>query len=318
MVIAAHGSQDLDQLVEAFLHYLTHQKAASPHTIRNYGQDLRAFLQYLKEANGGGAIRPESVGPMQIRAYVASLYEINARSSISRKLSSVRSLFRWMLKNEVISVDMASRVPLPKAEKKLPVFLTVGQVEDLLQIPSHDTKEGRRDYAILELLYSTGMRVGELVSLGYQDLEFSPNLEEGGTIRVIGKGSKERIVVFGLLARQAVEKYLEVRSQGLSTDEKALFLNQRGGRLTARSVERMVETCAAKANLSSEVTPHTLRHSFASHLLANGADLRLIQELLGHSSLSTTQKYTHIEIQQLLKEYDRAHPRALLENPPKE
>ncbi len=308
----ATDPKDLDQLVESFLRYLLEQQDASPHTIRNYGQDLRAFVGYLKQQNPKVSREVGLVEAVDLRAYISSLMETNARSSISRKLSSVRSFFRWMAKNNFVSSDISSRVPLPKAEKKLPLFLTIGQVEDLLKIPSSETKEGVRDYAILELLYSTGMRVGELVSLDYDGLEFSSLPDEGGTIRVLGKGRKERVVVFGVLAREAVKKYLLVRSQGISTDERALFLNQRGGRLTVRSVERMVQVCALKANLSTEVTPHTLRHSFASHLLANGADLRLIQELLGHSSLSTTQKYTHIEMQQLLREYDRSHPRAVV------
>lgn len=311
-VSLATGPKDLDQLVDDFLRYLQEQKDASPHTIRNYGQDLRAFVQYLKQQNPQVSRHVEQIAAIDLRTYISSLMEMNARSSISRKLSSVRSFFRWMAKNNFVPADIASCVPLPKTEKKLPVFLTVSEVENLLKIPTHETKEGVRDYAILELLYSTGMRVGELVGLNYENLEFSPLPEEGGTIRVLGKGRKERVVVFGLLARQAVQRYLSRRSEGLSTDEKALFLNQRGGRLTARSVERMVATCALKAGLSSEVTPHTLRHSFASHLLANGADLRLIQELLGHSSLSTTQKYTHIEMRQLLLEYDRSHPRAVM------
>ncbi len=302
--------KNLEQCVHSFLLYMQEQKDASPHTIRNYGQDLRAFVLYLRQQNPEFIHSAEKVAALDIRAYISSMMETNARSSISRKLSSVRSFFRWLAKNNYVTFDIASRVPLPKAEKKLPSFLTISQIEDLLKTSSLETKEGLRDHAILELLYSTGMRVGELVSLNCSDLEFSTLLDEGGTIRVLGKGRKERVVVFGVLARHAVQSYLSLRSQGSSTDEKALFLNQRGGRLTARSVERMVSLCARKANLSSDVTPHTLRHSFASHLLANGADLRLIQELLGHSSLSTTQKYTHIEMQQLLREYDRSHPRA--------
>ncbi|PIR54567.1 tyrosine recombinase XerD, partial [Candidatus Peregrinibacteria bacterium CG10_big_fil_rev_8_21_14_0_10_42_8] len=226
------SEKSLETLLELFLKYLAEQKNASPHTIRNYGQDLRAFLQYMESLHGTAKLAPESIGPVQIRSFVASLYNRNARSSISRKLSSVRSFFRWMTKNDYLSIDMASRVPLPKAEKKLPAFLTISEVEDLLLIPSRETKDGLRDYAILELLYSTGMRVGELVSLNCTNLEFSPIPEEGGTIRVLGKRRKERVVVFGVLARKAVENYLQIRSQGLSTDENALFLNHRGGRLT--------------------------------------------------------------------------------------
>jgi integrase/recombinase XerC len=291
--------------VDCYLDYLRTQKGASPHTLRNYGMDLAGFLRHL-EGTGNLSLALNSVNSQHIRAYIASLYEKNSRNSISRKLSSVRSFFRWMLKQGKVQQDIAARVPLPKVEKKLPTFLTVTQVENLLLIPDRSHREGKRDYAILELLYSSGLRVSELTALNRADLQFSDGRDEGGTIRVLGKGAKERVVVFGVTAREALDDYLSVRSDS----EVALFLNSRGGRLTSRSVERMVSAAALQAGLSRDITPHTLRHSFASHLLANGADLRLIQALLGHSSLSTTQKYTHIEMHNLLKEYERAHPRA--------
>lgn len=236
--------------------------------------------------------------------------------SISRRLSAIRSFFRFLHREGVLERDESVDVPLPKTEKRLPAYLTPVEAERLLAVPESTTPEGLRDRAILELLYSTGLRVSELVGLSLGALQPAPETG-GGTIRVIGKGRKERLVVYGSTAAAAVAEYLQVRSELFLAGERArgeaetaLFLNQRGGRLTARSVERLVAAHALKAGLTKDVTPHTLRHSFASHLLANGADLRLIQELLGHSSLSTTQKYTHIEMEQLLREYRTAHPRA--------
>ncbi len=301
---------------EEFLQYMAQSKGASPHTLRNYGQDLAAFFQYM-ESSIGARFSLEKIDAMQIRTYLVHLHGINVRSSVSRKLSAIRSFYRWLEKKGFIKEDVASRIPLPRAGKKLPVFMSVAEVESLLQIPDRTLKEGRRDYAILELLYSTGLRVSELTNLNIDSLDFSSESGEGGSIRVKGKGGKERLVVFGKMARTAVEQYFVDRNSLFPKNaslekkaEKALFISLQGTRLTPRSVERLVAACALKANLSNEISPHTLRHSFASHLLANGADLRLIQELLGHASLSTTQKYTHIEMHNLLREYDKAHPLA--------
>lgn len=290
--------------VDEYLEYLKSAKAASPHTLRNYRMDLSSFLQYLAE---GGSKSLDRVSSLEFRAYVSSLMEKNARASVSRKLSALRSFFRWLHREGKIENDTASLVPLPKAEKKLPRYLSLAEMKLLLEAPERESMDGARDRAILELLYSTGLRVSELCSLDQGQLEWSPKAEQGGVIRVVGKGDKERLVVFGAKAREALEHYLDKRGQ---REVKAVFLNLRGGRLTTRSVERMVVHYAGRAGLSRDITPHTLRHSFASHMLAAGADLRLIQELLGHSSLSTTQRYTHIELAQLLKEFERAHPRA--------
>ncbi|MGZ3711803.1 MAG: tyrosine-type recombinase/integrase, partial [Bdellovibrionota bacterium] len=204
-----------------------------------------------------------------------------------------------------IQKDSAARIPLPKAEKKLPAYLSVEETERLLIAPEEGTREGLRNRAILELLYSTGLRVSELAALDLSDLSAE------GTILVLGKGKKERLVVFGTYARKSVDEYLAMRNEFKpDEDEVALFVNSRGGRLSVRGIERIVHDSAMLAGLPNDVSPHTLRHSFASHLLARGADLRVIQELLGHSSLSTTQKYTHIEIEQLMREYQDAHPKA--------
>lgn len=299
--------------LELFLEHLRLEKGSSEHTIRNYRMDVESFFAYLKSLHSSSNLK--SLNPLVLRSFLSELHGKNSRVTIARKLSGIRSFFRFLYKKNIISNDISAQIPLPKAEKKLPNFLSPAEVLRLFAIVDLEQKEGVRDRAILELLYSSGLRVGELVSLHLDSLLDSGDCEGGGTIRVLGKGKKERLVVYGWNAKKAVQDYLLRREEfcvvgdKIRQDAEALFLNARGGRLTARSVERMVSAAAAKAELSAETTPHSLRHSFASHLLANGADLRLIQELLGHSSLSTTQKYTHIELEQLLREYEMAHPR---------
>lgn len=294
--------------ITEYLEFLRLERASSPHTLRNYRMDLESFAEYLKSLKG--TIEFDTVESTDLRAYLSSLYSKQAKVSISRRLSALRSYYRWLARKGYIKDDIAARIPLPKTEKHLPTYLTVEQVEALLNAPEQSSKEGRRNRAILELLYSTGLRVSELAALNAEDISHAT--EEGGAIRILGKGKKERLVVFGGKAKSALDDYGAVRSAffvGSSTSE-ALFLNSRGDRLSTRGIERIVQASALAAGLSNDVTPHTLRHSFASHLLANGADLRLIQELLGHSSLSTTQKYTQIELAHLVREYRKAHPKA--------
>lgn len=280
------------------------ERRASAHTLRNYGMDLAAFREYAADLS---ISRPEQIKPEQIRAFIAHLLEKNSRSSVSRKLSALRSFYRWLAQKGFVTNDAANLVPLPKSEKPLPITLSLPQMEALLAAPPESTLAGKRDRAILELLYSTGLRVSELAALQYQDLR--PAEEGGGTILIKGKGNKERVVVYGEKAAQRIAEYLSAAPLDPAL-ALPLFRNLRGGALSTRSMERMVTAMALQANLPQGISPHTLRHSFASHLLAAGADLRLIQELLGHSSLSTTQKYTHIDMTRLLKDYDRAHPRA--------
>ncbi len=295
--------------MEDFLRHLRDEKNASAHTIRNYRIDLVSFHTYFRTSRGND-FDPSSLTPLDLRAFLSSLYDKNAKTSIARRLAALRSFYRFLFRKGLVTSDVAARVPSPRAEKRLPRHLSLDETERLLAAPESFNPIGLRNRAILELLYSTGLRVAELASLNIHDLTAVP--EGGGaTLRVCGKGRKERLVVCGSTAREAVATYLETReSFGPEEGELALFLNSRGGRLTVRSVERMVEAAALAAGLSGDVTPHTLRHSFATHLLANGADLRLIQELLGHSSLSTTQKYTHLELEQLVREYRAAHPKA--------
>jgi integrase/recombinase XerC len=305
-------SMNADQLVSSFFSHLRNERAASPHTLRNYGLDLRAFVAYLAEAKGE-PVRFEQVVAEDFRAFLSRLHQTQSKGSIARRLAALRSFYRYLFRQGVINRDDSKLVPIPKAEKKLPVTLSVAQVEALLAVVGSSSREGVRNRALLELLYSTGLRVSELVALNVEDFS-SP---QSCTLRVTGKGRKERVVVYGELAAAAVHRYLLKRADFFPAGERArgeaesaLFLNGRAGRLSVRTVERIVRDCAASAGLPSDVTPHTLRHSFASHLLANGADLRLIQELLGHASLSTTQKYTHVEMEKLLGEYRRAHPKA--------
>lgn len=290
------------ELVSQFLQHLAMERSASPHTIRNYEMDLRDFADFLKKQGRNSWTEIEI---KDFRSYLSSLHETLARNSISRRMAAVRSFFSYLLKQKLIPHDLASLVPIPKEEKNLPLTLAVSQVAALLEAIPLGHKEGLRDRAMVELLYSSGLRVSELVSLEVSD--FSGPLSEGGSFRILGKGSKERLAVYGRIAGESLGAYIQRRGEFLPKDE-ALFLNRFGARLTTRSVERIVQAHALVAGLSKEVTPHTLRHSFASHLLAEGADLRLIQELLGHSSLSTTQKYTHVEMESLRAAFEKAHP----------
>jgi integrase/recombinase XerC len=295
--------------MESFLQHLHDEKNASEHTLRNYRIDLEDFSAYFSRLRA--AFDPAAISSLELRAYLSALYGKNARSSIARRLAALRSFYRFLHRQGFVREDIALHIPLPKTEKRLPRHLSVAETEALLSAPEESSVLGLRNRAILELLYSTGLRVAELAALNVEELRALP-AGEAGVLRVFGKGRKERLVVCGAAARRVVGAYLERRGEfGPEDGEPALFLNARDGkRLTVRSIERMVEAVAREAGLPADVTPHTLRHSFATHLLANGADLRLIQELLGHASLSTTQKYTHLELAEICAEYRVAHPRA--------
>ena len=248
--------------MEDFLNHLRDERNASIHTLRNYRIDLASFSDYFRGALGD-AFDPAGVTAVELRAYLSSLYEKNAKTSIARRLAALRSFYRYLFRKGLVESDVAERVPLPRAEKRLPRHLSLEETERLLGAPEAATALGLRNRAILELLYSTGLRVDELAALDADDLTAIPE-SEGGTLRVTGKGRKERLVVCGATARKAVAEYLARREEfGPEEDETALFLNSRGGRLTVRSIERMVEQVARTAGLPGDVTPHTLRHSFA-------------------------------------------------------
>ncbi|HEV8457743.1 MAG TPA: tyrosine recombinase XerC [Methylomirabilota bacterium] len=283
----------------AFLEYLAVERGASPHTLRSYAADLREFRRFL-DTRSVADVRKVDV--RLIRAYLAALHERRlSTATVARKLASIRSWLRFLARRGTIAFNPGRQVRSPRLGRRLPSFLPKDEATGLLDQTPEDSEPGRRDHALLELLYATGLRVAECCGLDRNDLDRGQ-----GTVRVLGKGNKERVVPVGETALDAVEAYLRLRGDGGGP----LFRNVRGGRLTVRSVHRIVKTRARLAGISQRVTPHTLRHTFATHMLGEGADLRLIQELLGHSRLSTTQRYTHVSPEQLMKVYDKAHPRA--------
>ncbi len=291
----------------SFLNWLEVEKGYSSHTIEGYGRDLEAFSESLATED------VESIQDSDVRRFVAGLHGQCSAATVGRKLSALRSFFRFLLKEGSIDHDPVTGICGPKARKHMPVFLTVDEMFSLLDAPAENDRFMIRDRAIIELLYSTGMRVAELVSRNMENLDF-----ESEMLKVTGKGRKERLVPVGRPALEAVRAWLPAREQltlervkrGHNPENKALFLNTHGGRLTTRSVERLVKKYGERAGIPQTVTPHALRHSFATHLLEMGADLRSVQELLGHASLSTTQRYTHLTLDHLTEVYDRAHPNA--------
>ena len=297
-------------LIQQFIHYLSMERNASPHTCRSYQKDLEQFENFLKGSGMAlspmGNIEMGKVDRIAIRRYLGFLYRRNKKSSIARKLSTLRSFFKYLVREQLTTSNPAKNVSTPKVEKFLPTALTVDEAFRLMESPS--LSDGRknqalRDRAILELLYSSGIRVGELVGLNSDQLDL-----DLGIGKVMGKGRKERIVPIGLKAVEAIKVYLEER--GDFDKEEPLFINTRGGRLTARSVERLVKKYTKCSGIFRKVSPHSLRHTFATHLLDAGADIREIQEMLGHASLSTTQRYTHLTVGKLMEVYDKAHPRS--------
>ncbi len=288
-----------------FRDYLTAEKRASPHTITGYLRDISAFTAH---AAPDAPFDPAAVTPLAIRRWMASLYQAGlAAPTIARKLAAVKALFRFLVRTGALDVDPAARVRSPKQPKPAPRALSADDAERLVQAPTGDGPVGLRDRALLELAYGAGLRVSELVGLNRADLSL-----DTGTVRVTGKGNKTRVVPMGRMALLAVETWLARRGalQGPDgQDPYALFLNQRGGRLSARSVQRLVAS-HRPACRQGGATPHWLRHACATHMLGSGADLRTIQEQLGHSRLATTQRYTHVDLAKLMSAYDGAHPRA--------
>lgn len=294
-----------DSWVDAFLEYLRLEKNASPHTVDNYARDLRHFAEYLRRE---GVHTFADVTYLNVRSYLASLQrEDYARRSVSRKLSALRTFYAYLLREQLLEASPLHMVRTPKLDRKLPKFLYVEEMEELLRLPDAATPLGQRDLAILETLYASGMRVGELVGLDTDSVDLML-----GVALVFGKGARERYVPLGEHAVRALRTYLEQSRPRLAADPqtKALFLNARGGRLTDRSVRRIVDRYVAQLSGFKKISPHTFRHSFATHLLEAGADLRTVQELLGHVNLSTTQIYTHMSKDHLQSIYNRAHPRA--------
>jgi len=290
-----------------FLDYLTYERNVSINTIAAYRDDLESFVAFLCNdyfTIGRDLVDLRRVDHLTIRAYLAHLARRKlARTSIARHLSALRTFFKYLMREGLAELNPARGVATPKREKHLPSVMQTSDIALLLEQPDLSTNLGIRDLAWLELLYASGLRISELVGIDIDDIELRARL-----VKVHGKGSKQRIVPFGSKAEEAIRAYLAVRDAG--PDENALFVNYRGARITTRSVRRLFDGYLRGASLRAGISPHTMRHSFATHLLNAGADLRGIQELLGHASLSTTQKYTHLNDWQLIAVYKKAHPRA--------
>ena len=299
----------LKDQIEAFIESLAAEKGYSAHTCRAYRKDLMEFAAVVAEQLDLPVrdLALNRINNMSIRSYLGMLHRRNKKSSIARKLSALRSFFNHLVKHRLIQENPTDGVLTPKQDRTLPSYLPVDEMFRLLDGIQTDRILDRRNRAIFETLYSCGLRVSELAGMNLDDIDF-----ESGTVRVMGKGAKQRIVPVGKKALLAVRNYREQleRMGKFETGRHApLFLNKNGGRLTARSIGRILKQLVERCGLLTPATPHTLRHSFATHLLDAGADLRVVQELLGHKSLSTTQKYTHVSIDRLMQAYDKAHPR---------
>jgi integrase/recombinase XerC len=294
--------------ITQFLRYLDVERNASDLTIKSYREDLMDLADYLTD-DGAKKIEPDAVSPSDLRTYVSALHDAGYdRSSIARKLASLRSFYRFAQRQQLANSNPAKPLRNPRGARKLPHFLTADEIKKLLQTPSLTEPAGIRDRAMLETMYSAGLRVSELVAINDGDLDLIE-----GSVRVRGKGRKERIGALGKYAINAIEHYKTVRTQSARTPigkGYPLFRNKFGDGLTTRSVGRMLEKYIAEAGLDGRTTPHTLRHSFATHLLDRGADIRSVQELLGHKSLVTTQIYTHVSTANMKQVYNQAHPRA--------
>jgi integrase/recombinase XerC len=294
--------------IENFIETLLVEKGFSPHTCRAYAKDLEQFSAYL-DGQSRGEERPDvhDVDELVIRSFLGFLHKRHKKTTIARKLSALRSFFRFLVKRGVIRRNPAETVLTPKRGRPVPNYLPVDETFRLLDGLKGDSVLALRNRAILETLYSAGLRVGELVGMDVGDVDF-----DRGLVRVLGKGNKERLSPVGNKALSCIRAYLDLRRQGKTTDDagrEPLFLNRLGGRLTARSVARLLDKAIRQLGLMRPVTPHGLRHTFATHMLDAGADLRVVQELLGHASLTTTQRYTHVSIDRLMEVYDKTHPR---------
>ncbi len=306
----------MDQLLAQFFEHLRYERNVSEHTLRNYASDLGQFHDYLAPEDPNTHTRTEieigQIDHITIREWLSSLHAAQKKkTSVARKLAALRTFFQFLVREGIVELNPARLVSTPRLEKKLPVHLSIEDAVRFIETPDLETDLGKRDRAILELLYATGVRVSELTKLDLGDIDF-----KGKLLRVTGKRRKQRIVPFGEPALHALLNYMTVRNAFLHNaplsdrDSNAVFLNYQGTRITTRSVGRMVDKYIAICAGIHNISPHSLRHSFATHLLDSGADLRDIQELLGHARLSTTQIYTHVSMEKLIEVYDKAHPKA--------
>lgn len=291
----------MNELLESFIKHLSDERNYSEHTVKAYRGDLENFRDFLLKEEK----EIEDADIATINAYVSTLYGKNSPSSVERKVSAIRSFFSYLVRKGLATQNPAKLVRTPKKEKHLPVFLSVDEVFNLVDVKDSEKNPLRvRDRAILELLYSSGLRVSELAGATLADLSMGEAI-----MRVRGKGNKERIVPVGSKALSALGEYLDIR-ETLKPASDRIFLNSRGGGITTRSLARIIKKYGLVSGISKNVSPHVLRHSFATHLLAGGADLRAIQEMLGHASLSTTQRYTHLSVERIMEVYDKTHPNA--------
>ena len=292
---------------DIFVNYLRYERNMSPETIRAYEKDLHQFLRFFAKGEGE-ATNPSEINGLQIREYLQHLKERNyQKTTIVRKLATIRSFYKCLLRKGYVTKNPLTDIPTPKVEKKIPHFLATEEVEKLLNAPQGTSFQSIRDRAILETLYSTGLRVSELTALNVPDVDFT-----GEVIKARGKGRRERMCPIGSFALQAIKAYVDIRAQVPNINEKdpeALFLNRFGDRLSSRSIRKIIDKYIKVTGLSEKTSPHTLRHSFATHLLNRGANLRMVQELLGHKHLSTTQIYTHVTTDAMKQAYEQAHPR---------
>ncbi|MDH3883741.1 MAG: tyrosine recombinase XerC [Desulfobacterales bacterium] len=302
-------------LIGLFLESLGAEKGYSDQTIRAYRKDLEAFFSFIAQSQVADEGRKKSaptvslsqIDGIRIRGYLGFLHRRNKKTTIARKLSAIRSFFRFLVKRGLISENPAELVLTPKQDQTIPVYLSVDEMFRLLDSIRTDTLLGLRNRAIFETLYSSGIRVSELAGMNYSDVDFA-----GAVVSVLGKGNKQRIIPIGLKALGAIKAYWEKLDREMGAEalkNGALFLNKYNKRLTVRSIARILRNLVDSIGLLTTVSPHGIRHSFATHMLDAGADLRVVQELLGHKSLSTTQKYTHVSIDRLMETYDKAHPR---------
>lgn len=299
--------------LDSYLEYLTSVRQASPHTVKGYTEDLVQFMRFAEERQRAGWLE---ITAFDIRRYLAELMDSGmARASVARKLSALRAFFAFLQARRLREDDPTVGLRAPKLPERLPHYLEEDEMTDLLHAPDLDTAQGLRDRAILEVLYASGMRVSELVALNLDDLARADTSGGLAALRVLGKGRKQRVVVLGEEAVAAVQAYLAggrpaLRVKAGAPDDGALFLNRFGGRLTERSIARLLHKYVMRTCARRGISPHALRHTFATHLLNHGADLRSVQQLLGHISLSTTEIYTHVSAQRLREVYEQAHPRA--------
>lgn len=295
---------ELDQ----FLHYIKNQRQYSDLTIEAYRSDLSQFIEFAENNHDNRTIDAQDVDTLLIRNFLGHLLKLGLeKRSIARKLSAVKSFFKYLFRNEIIMINPASVVTAPKKDYKLPTVLSIDQARKLMELPPNDTFEGLRDRAILELLYGSGLRLGEILNLRKEDVDLSSDY-----VRVLGKRNKERILPVGSYSKKALLEYLKIRTEEIKhfKDPAVIFVNAKGNKLYPLAVQNMTKKYMMQLSEQEHLSPHVLRHTFATHLLDQGADLLVVKELLGHESLSTTQIYTHVSMERLKKVYRQAHPRA--------